>query len=73
MGSYKDIPYPQRLAVEMLHYCCWSCEKTNNMRHSEIVAALGAFFSQEHLDYAGRVLRGEVTNAEPADGVADGS
>ena len=54
---------PQRLVVEMLHYSTWACEKTQNMKCSEILKALGVFFTEDQLSEAKAILEGKAPNA----------
>lgn len=60
----SELPYPQRLVVEMLHYSTWACEKTQNMKCSEILKALGVFFTEDQLSEAKAILEGKAPNAE---------
>lgn len=56
--TLQDIPYPQRLIVELLHYAVWSCEKTQNMKSSEIKAAMAVFFTEAQIAEAQAYLEG---------------
>jgi len=47
---YSKNKYPLRLCVEMLHYCFWSNEKTQDKKASEIKTMLLEFFTQEQID-----------------------
>jgi hypothetical protein len=55
----SELTYPQRLVVEMLHYSTWACEKTQNMKCSEILKALGVFFTEDQLSDAKAILEGK--------------
>ena len=57
--NLSDIPYPQRLVVEMMHYATWSCPLTQDMPCGEILAKLRYFFTSEQLDDAREYLTGE--------------
>lgn len=57
--TFSDLPYPQKLVVEMLHYAVWGCVKTEDMKCSEIITALGVFFTDQELDDARKLLSGE--------------
>ncbi len=55
----KDVPYPLRLCVEMLHCCGLSNEKTQNMKSSEIKNNLRIFFTDEQIEEAKKILIGD--------------
>ncbi len=57
----NDLPYPQRLLVQMLHFAVWSCEKTKDTKLSEIKAALAVFFTDEQIKEAQEMLEGHPT------------
>jgi hypothetical protein len=57
--NYSEIKYPLRLCVEMMHFSVWSCEKTQNMKASEIKSALSVFFTKEQIDEAQKILTGD--------------
>lgn len=59
----KDLPYPLRLCVEMMHYAAWMSEETKEMRPSEVRHALRAFFNDALIDEATNVLTGRTPNA----------
>ena len=58
MMSIKDIEYPLRLCVEMLHYCALSNELTSDKRPSELKDMLKAFFTDEQIDESVKLLCG---------------
>ncbi len=57
--TIHDLPYPQRLLVEMLHFAVWSCDKTKDMKCSEIKTALAVFFTDEEISQAQELLAGK--------------
>jgi len=59
----KDLPYPLRLCVEMMHYAAWMSDETKEMRPSEVRQALRAFFDDALIDEATNVLTGRAPNA----------
>lgn len=61
----SELSYPQRLVVDMLHYSTWLCEKTKDMKCSEIIGALGVFFTDEQLSDARGVLAGRIDKMTP--------
>lgn len=54
--SHKDLPYPQRLAFEMMRFATSSCEKTQDIKYSEIMAALKVFFTDEQIEVVRKLL-----------------
>jgi hypothetical protein len=60
--NLSDIPYPQRLVTEMLHYSVWSCDKTSRMKYSELRSHLEVFFTTEQIQQAQDFLEGKSTN-----------
>ena len=53
-----DLGYPFRLCVEMLAFAGMSCEKTENMKASEIKEVLAVFFTEEDIEKAVNILTG---------------
>ena len=58
----KDLPYPLRLCVEMMHYAAWMSDETKDMRPSEVRQHLRAFFDEALIDEATNVLTGRTPN-----------
>jgi hypothetical protein len=58
--NIHDIPYPLRLCFELLHYSAINCPKTENMKASEIRAAVAVFFSEEDISAALGILTGKL-------------
>lgn len=53
-----DLPYPQRLCVELLHYAIIS-PRTGHMKCAEVKAAIAVFFGDDEVDAARAILTGE--------------
>lgn len=59
MATLKDIEYPLRLCVEMMHFAGLGASgKTEDMTASEIKDALRVFFTDEQIDESARILSG---------------
>lgn len=57
---YKDIEYPLRLCVELLHYAGLGANgKTEYMTIVDIREAAGVFFSDSQIEEARKILCGE--------------
>lgn len=55
----KDLEHPFRLCVEMLYFCCFSCENTQEIKVSETKEKLAFFFGESMVDDAAKLLSGE--------------
>jgi len=49
---YQELKYPINLCADLLLFCFWSCEKTEDKKPSEIKEILLNFFTQEQIDEA---------------------
>ena len=56
----SELEYPLRLCVEMLSFCTFSCETTQDMTSSEIKDKLAFFFDREIVEQAVLVLLGDA-------------
>lgn len=54
----KDLPYPLRLCVEMMHYAAWMSDETKEIRPSEVRQVLLKFFDGALIDEATSILTG---------------
>ena len=59
MTDLDQLEYPLKLCVEMLHYCAFSCEKTQELKASEIRIKLAEFFGDEMVAKAVSIVTGE--------------
>jgi len=55
----QEIKYPLKLCIDLLHFSVWGSEKTKDKTAYEIKEMLLNFFTQEEIDEALRVLKGE--------------
>jgi hypothetical protein len=66
------IKYPLRICVDLLFYATWTCEKTQQLKYSEVRNLMGGFFTNDEITQAEAVLSGVsrdqecVLNAVPA-------
>lgn len=63
--TLSEIEYPLRLCVELLHFSVWSCNKTENMKYSEIKELLLRFFSEDQIIKAQEILSGKSESNKP--------
>jgi len=59
----SEIEYPLRLCVEMLHFTAFLCEKTKDLRYSEIKKILLNFFDEDMILKAQDITTGKDTGA----------
>lgn len=52
MDHISDIPYPERLVVEVMFYACFNSDKTVDMTGAEIKALLMKIFPDELVEQA---------------------
>ena len=63
----SEIEYPLRLCVEMLHFACWSCKKTEELKGSEIKELLANFFTSDQIEKATNIMIGKDNQINSAD------
>ena len=59
MGQYKDVPYPLRICVELMHYNAMSNPKTQEFRPSDLKEHLLIFFTEEQILESLNILTSE--------------
>ena len=60
MMQLRDVEYPLRLCVEMLHYCAIFNELTKDKSSSEVKEMLKAFFTDEQIEESFKLLCGST-------------
>ena len=55
--TYKNIEYPLRLCVELMHYCAVSNDLTKNMTPVEIKNQLKVFFTEDQINRSTDLLK----------------
>ena len=60
----SELPYPLRLVVETMHYCTFTNPITQDIKCSELKAALVALYGESLVEDSLRALRGEYTGTD---------